>query len=120
VTEALDDPRPLGLGYFTPAWALFEAVVHHQDMRRPLGAERTIPEDRLSLALDVVCRLPTGTGGRRRSRQVRLRATDMAWSHGTGPEVTGPAEAVLMALAGRVEALEDLDGPGAEILANSV
>ena len=44
----------------------------------------------------------------------------MAWSHGTGPEVTGPAEAVLMALAGRVEALEDLDGPGAEILANSV
>jgi hypothetical protein len=67
VTARLADARPLGLGLFTPVWALFEAVVHHQDMRRPLGLERAIPEDRLRLALGVVCRLPTGTGGRQRS-----------------------------------------------------
>jgi uncharacterized protein (TIGR03083 family) len=119
VIDALDDARPLGLGYFMPAWALFEAVVHHEDIRRPLDARRVIPEDRLRVALTVVCRLPTGTGGNQRARTVTLRATDMAWSVGTGPEVKGPAEAILMALAGRSVALENLDGPGAEVLARA-
>jgi uncharacterized protein (TIGR03083 family) len=120
VTAALDDRGRLGLGYVAPGWALFEAVVHHQDMRRPLGAPRTIPEDRLRLALTVLCRLPTGTGGYRRSRVVTLWATDIEWRQGTGPEITGPAEAILMALAGRADALKDLDGPGVDVLGDSL
>ena len=39
-------------------------------------------------------------------------ATDMDWSHGNGPEVTGPAEALVMMMAGRLVALDELTGEG--------
>jgi hypothetical protein len=54
---------------------------------------------------------------RRRAKGLRLLATDMAWSAGTGPEVTGSGEALFMALNGRADALPDLAGPGVEALA---
>jgi hypothetical protein len=41
----------------------------------------------------------------------------MEWSHGRGPEVHGSGEALLMAMAGRADALRDLDGPGKAKLA---
>jgi hypothetical protein len=49
---------------------------------------------------------------------LKLVATDMSWSHGSGPEVSGPAEALVMMMAGRVGALDDLSGEGrAELVA---
>lgn len=39
------------------------------------------------------------------------------WAHDTGPEVTGPAEALLMAMAARPDALNQLTGPGKTVLA---
>lgn len=56
-------------------------------------------------------------GAGRRIRGLRLRATDLEWTHGDGPEVTGPGEALLMAMSGRPAALADLDGPGHATLA---
>jgi hypothetical protein len=50
-------------------------------------------------------------------RGVRLVATDLDWGHGKGPEVRGSGEALLMAMAGRRAALDDLDGPGKAKLA---
>ncbi len=50
-------------------------------------------------------------------RSVRVVATDLDWSSGRGPEARGPAEAVLMCLAGRRGAARDLTGPGADVLA---
>jgi hypothetical protein len=47
---------------------------------------------------------------------VTLRATDTDWSHGSGPEVTGPAIALVMAMTGRKAALDDLSGPGVDVL----
>ena len=47
-----------------------------------------------------------------RVRGVQLVATDVDWAYGKGPEVRGPGEALLMAMAGRPAALDDLDGPG--------
>jgi len=41
----------------------------------------------------------------------------MDWSHGNGPEVRGPAEALVMMMAGRVLALDDLSGEGKTALA---
>ena len=49
-----------------PGSQLAELVVHGEDIRRPLGARRTIPADRLELALEGVLRLP-GVGARRRA-----------------------------------------------------
>ncbi len=57
---------------------------------------------------------------RRLARGLRLVATDITWSAGQGPEVTGPATALLLALAGRPLALADLDGPGLATLAERV
>ncbi len=48
---------------------------------------------------------------------MRLVATDLDWSYGRGPEVHGTGEALLMAMAGRADALRDLDGPGGPKLA---
>jgi hypothetical protein len=39
------------------------------------------------------------------------------WVYGDGPEVTGPGEAILMAMAARPDALNQLAGPGKALLA---
>lgn len=117
IVAALGDDQPLGLATVYPRVGLTEAVLHHQDMRRPFGDARRIPEARLRVALDVIARRPgTGTGGRRRRKGVTLTATDIDWSIGSGPEVCGPAEAILMALAGRASAANELSGKGVDLL----
>jgi hypothetical protein len=44
------------------------------------------------------------------------RFTDAEWSHGTGPEVSGPILALVMAMTGRKAALDDLSGEGVSTL----
>jgi hypothetical protein len=55
-------------------------------------------------------------GAKRRIDGVTLRATDADWSHGSGPEVSGPLLSLLMAMTGRKEALDDLSGDGVATL----
>jgi uncharacterized protein (TIGR03083 family) len=96
------------------------SIIHHQDMRRPLELRRSIPPERLIAVLDVIV-TPKGSGNlgsTERSRGLRFRATDVEWTWGDGPEVSGPAEAILMALAGRPAALAELDGDGRALLAD--
>jgi len=101
-----------------PALGMRAMVIHHQDMRRPLGMPRVVPEERLRAALGVILtsRGSINLGSLQRGEGIRLRATDMDWSWGQGPEVSGPAEAILMALAGRAVALAELSGEGAQTL----
>jgi len=96
--------------------ALVDGTIHHQDIRHTLGQPRTIPADRLKRVLGLVPGNPR-LGAGRRIRGLRLRATDIDWVHGRGPEVIGPGEALLMAMAGRPAALADLAGPGHATLA---
>lgn len=58
--------------------------------------------------------------GARRARGVRLVATDIEWTHGSGPEVNGTGEALLMAMAARSDALNDLTRPGKPVLAQQI
>jgi hypothetical protein len=51
---------------------------------------------------------------------LRFVATDVAWAVGTGLEVRGPIAALLMTLAGRGAALEQLDGEGIGNLSSPV
>jgi len=97
-----------------PANQLRASVIHHQDMRRPLRLDRTIPPQRLKRVLDAALtkRGSAGVGFVERARGLRLQATDVDWAHGEGLEVAGPAESLLMSLAGRPVALADLTGPG--------
>jgi uncharacterized protein (TIGR03083 family) len=96
--------------------ALVDGTVHHQDIRRSLGRPRTVPADRLQRVLGLVPGNPR-LGAGRRIRGLRLRATDVDWTHGNGPEVSGPGEALLMAMTGRPAALAELSGPGRDTLA---
>ena len=107
-------PRGLTAG-FGGMIALVDGMVHHQDIRRSLGQPRTVPGDRLTRVLGLVPNNPR-LGARRRIKGLRLQATDVDWAHGNGPKVTGPGEALLMAMAGRPAAVEDLCGPGCATL----
>ena len=112
------DLRPQGLATtFGGRLALLDVTIHHQDIRRPLGMPRQIPAERLRCVLDDSVRSPELPGWHL-ARGVRLTPTDLDWSHGSGPEITGPAEAVLMAVAGRRSAVGELAGPGQPILAS--
>jgi uncharacterized protein (TIGR03083 family) len=108
-------PRGLTAG-FGGMIALVDGTIHHQDIRRSLGRPRSVPADRLERVLGLVPGNPR-LGAGRRIRGLRLRATDIDWAHGRGPDVTGPGEALLMAMSGRPAALADLSGPGLGILA---
>jgi uncharacterized protein (TIGR03083 family) len=100
---------------FKGAIGLVDAVIHHQDIRRPLGLSRRIPEERLRFVLDFAVRSPA-LPARRLARGLRLVATDLDWSSGRGPEVRGPAESVLMAVTGRPGIGEELAGEGQPLL----
>lgn len=96
--------------------ALTDGMIHQQDIRRPLGLPRSIPAESVLTALEFTKWAPRLLGAMR-TRGVRLVATDLDWSHGDGPELRGSGEAVLMVMAGRAAALDDLDGPGKAKLA---
>jgi uncharacterized protein (TIGR03083 family) len=97
---------------FPPRLTLLDRLVHHPDIRRALGHERTIPDERLLASLDGTPTLGSVFGAKRRTAGLRLRATDVDWTWGDGPEVSGPGEALLMAMLGRGQALGDLAGDG--------
>ncbi|MFN2569623.1 MAG: maleylpyruvate isomerase family mycothiol-dependent enzyme [Candidatus Dormibacteria bacterium] len=117
IVAAVGSPALKGLFRVAPAGALTEAFIHGQDIRRPLNISHAHSEESLRAAALATCTTPTGTGSKRRVKGLRLRATDIDWSHGEGPEVTGPAEALVMAANGRAVALADLSGEGRDMLA---
>ena len=96
---------------------LVDGTIHHQDIRRALHHPRAIAAAHLEV---IVPSIPTNPrlGAWRRIRGLSLVATDIEWRRGTGPEITGPAEALMMAMSGRADALRDLHGAGVEILAS--
>ena len=110
VLNAHLEPRGLTAA-FGGMIALVDGLIHHQDIRRPLGLPREIPEERLLPTLRAARAAPP-IRGFWRARGVRLVATDLDWAAGAGPEVQGPAEALLMAMAGRRGIVRELSGPG--------
>ena len=99
-----------------PTEGLLDHVVHHEDIRRPLGQRRQVPEHRLVAALDVAPTLAGFVGSKARAAGLRLEATDVDWHHGDGPLVRGAGEAILLALTGRGVVLDELDGDGVAVL----
>ena len=96
-----------------PSIALADVFVHHQDIRRPLNRPRTIAHARVLAVLDHPDPFASPRG---RTRGLRFAATDVTWSRGDGPEIRGAGEAIVMAIAGRSAALDDLSGDGVGVL----
>jgi uncharacterized protein (TIGR03083 family) len=89
-----------------PACMLADVVCHSADIRRPLGIGRVVPEAALVGAAEFLgSDLTSGT-------KKRLSATDAAWTVGDGPEVEGPMDALVLAMAGRLAAVGELSGSG--------
>jgi uncharacterized protein (TIGR03083 family) len=120
IALAKNNLQPKGLtAGFGGRIALTDGMIHQQDIRRPLGLPRQIPPQRLTAVLDFAKTAPT-ISARKRIRGLRLTAGDLDWSTGEGPVVTGPAEALLMALAGRRGVTHELSGPGLPVLAGRI
>ncbi|MFZ3452442.1 maleylpyruvate isomerase family mycothiol-dependent enzyme [Arthrobacter sp. 7Tela_A1] len=100
-----------------PATRLVEAVVHGEDIRRPLDLVRRYPAEPVLAALRHQLKTSVKVGGGRELADgLRLIASDAAFEHGTGDEVRGPAVALLLAVSGRPVRAGELDGDGAAVL----
>jgi uncharacterized protein (TIGR03083 family) len=95
---------------------LVDALVHHQDIVRPLGRRHEMDPAAASLAADRCLLLSFLMGSGRAKRSVRLVADDHDWSHGSGPEVRGPMQELLLVCAGRARVATDLTGDGLDLL----
>lgn len=112
-----DRPQPRGVpALLGGRVGLVETLIHHQDVRRGLARPRQVRAERLLPALRMALIAPD-IGGLWRIRGLRLVAADLGFSAGAGPEVRGPAEALLMAMAGRRGVVSELSGPGRAKLA---
>ncbi|MFZ0129360.1 MAG: maleylpyruvate isomerase family mycothiol-dependent enzyme [Candidatus Dormiibacterota bacterium] len=97
-----------------------EAVIHGEDIRRPLEIAHSYEPEALTLVGDFVIRGNLLLGGKRRATGLTLVATDADWTRGTGPEVTGPLPSMILALTGRKAGLADLTGDGLATLTGRV
>ena len=95
---------------------LGETIVHSEDIRRPLGITHDYPVDAVTRVIDSYQKSNILIGGKKRSAGLTLRATDADWAAGTGPEVTGPALAILLAVTGRGAGVDGLTGDGVATL----
>lgn len=100
--------------------ALGETVLHSEDIRRPLGIQHEYPLHAVVTVVDAYKGSNLVAGTKRRIAGLALQATDIDWSTGTGPVVSGPMLSLLMAMAGRQAAIEDLKGEGVERLQSRI
>ena len=106
-TSAPPGPKDTWLG---------EAFVHGEDIRRPLGIKHEYPLREVARAVAFYAGSDVIIGGKTRVAGVTLTATDTDFSIGSGPQVEGPVMSLLLAASGRKVALDELTGPGVEVL----
>lgn len=99
---------------------LGEVVVHGEDLRRPLGLSAPVDPEAANACLDSYTTASFPVGGKKRIAGLRLISTDTGWAYGAGPEVKGPAMALLLVMTGRAAGLADLSGQGAARLGQRV
>jgi uncharacterized protein (TIGR03083 family) len=101
-----------------PAMAMVgEILVHGEDIRRPLGISHEYPMPALIAATEFHRSSNLLIGGKRRTANLRLRATDTDWSIGSGPEIAGPMLSIMLVTTGRRSAIAELSGDGLAPLA---
>jgi uncharacterized protein (TIGR03083 family) len=99
---------------------LNETIVHSSDIRRALGIAHEFPPEWVTRGADFFRGSNLIIGGKKRSAGLTFNATDSDWSAGSGPEVTGPAIDILLAISGRPAGLENLSGEGLETLKSRI
>ena len=105
--------KSASLPVFPEEMTVADVSIHTQDVRRPLSLPGSLDPAMLRLALDFLTthKMATTLVKRPSLEGVKLVATDFDWSFGSGDEISGPGEAIMMALANR-DVLDELSGPG--------
>jgi hypothetical protein len=86
-------------------------VIHSLDIRRPLHRAHPVPESRMVfVASDLLS--SRYFVGHKLFANLRVTATDTDWSSGEGKEVNGPIEGFVLAMSGRIDGLNELQGEG--------
>ena len=102
-----------GGGPKAPAEApLSHLVIHAEDVYRPLGVPSPADPEDVAIVLDQLTGPHAGSLAPGLQDGLSFAATDVAWRSGDGPEVSGPASALLTTLAGRTAGLSELGGDG--------
>jgi uncharacterized protein (TIGR03083 family) len=99
---------------------LGEITVHGEDIRSALGLAGQADPEAVNECLEMFAGANFPVGGRKRIAGLHMVAPDVGWSHGTGPEVTGPGLSMLLAITGRTAGLKGLKGDGLEALRRRV
>ena len=92
------------------AGALTHDVIHGLDITVALGIDRTVPAGRLAVVLDNITAARSLKFFGARLTGIQLRATDTAWSFGSGTPVTGAAQDLALLVCGRRLPPGRLDG----------
>ena len=92
---------PKGPLFVTHLEPLIDAIVHTQDIVRPLGRTAGGASRGGRVAADRVHSLAFLFGTRRLLSEVRMVATDIDWARGSGREVRAPMTELLMMCTGR-------------------
>lgn len=122
IGEIIEVLRRKAATKFTPPGAgpeapLTDLLVHGLDIRWPLRLTRDIPGERLQKSLTFLTgRSARGLVAGNTLEGLRFAADDIDWTHGNGPIVTGPAEALMAAITGRGAGLDLLSGDGVPTL----
>lgn len=95
---------------------LIDALVHAQDVYRPLGIRHDPDPGAAAAAAGRVRTLAVLMGSRRTVKAVRMVATDVDWARGTGPVVEAPMAELMMLCAGRAADPARVSGGGAELV----
>ncbi|PCC55821.1 hypothetical protein CIK58_16895 [Brevibacterium aurantiacum] len=123
--DVVDLLRDKADSHFTPPGEgpeapLTDVIVHGLDIRWPLGLPSQLHEERADVALTAVMKAPASVVKKGVVDGLQFEATDMDWKHGSGPAVFGPAQALLLGITGRAEAVSSLSGDGVELLKHRV
>lgn len=102
-----------------PAY-LGEVVVHAQDIRHPLGLVRTPSVDALTPVAVFFARRNFTVASRTHAAGLHLRADDGPFTAGSGSLITGSTLALVMSMAGRMPYVDELNGPGVQLLRSRV
>jgi len=95
---------------------LGEAIVHGEDIHRPLGIHHDYPVTTLTTVADYYQGSDLVVLAKGRVRGLRLAATDGPFTTGSGPFVSGTTLALIMAMTGRTLYRNELDGDGVSAL----
>jgi uncharacterized protein (TIGR03083 family) len=100
-----------------PAIAMLgETLVHGEDIRRPLGIRHHYPIDVVTQVAEYYRGSDLVVVAKGRIGGLTLAADDGPFTTGSGPVVSGPTLALVMAMTGRGTYCNDLDGDGVELL----